>query len=783
MTPLLANVTLLTDPAWPWSTPVYGLPALASVATLLVVMTVWTYRGVPGAVPGRVLLLIGLRLAALLMAVLACLRPSVASQQDLHSESTLLVLADASESMTIQDALDSRTRWDAIKAVLSSCQARLTQLKDEQNINVQFHRFAADLGDYQPDAKPDGKRTDFGTALHTLLERSQHERRLRGLLILSDGANNGTRYPVGPLASKWRSLPCPIHTFGVGRETTSSKNSDLSFVDIAADPSPVAVKGELTVKGRLNAAGLKGVRVKLRLLINDEEVAQKDEVLPEEVGNEVSVSCDAPARAGEIKVTLKVDPLRNEAIRSNNEISTYVTVTKEGVNILYVEGKLRAGEPQFIRRALARDPRFRLYESVRLTADPPPGGEADLFQFDKRAYDVIILGDVSPNRFSGGQPKLLDDLARQVQHGAGLLMIGGYDSFTSRKADQAPPNDTTSWRETPIAALLPVELNADGQIERDVKMVPTVSGLEHYLLRLASPADANAAVWKRLPKLKGMNKLGTAKVTATVLARADDAQNGPLLLVGHKVGGANRDGGRVLAFAADTTSEWHKLGLPESKEGLELLNKFWKQMILWLAQQDEGSGSVWVRPDLRRLPAGGKVEFSTGVRGKTGVALGDGKYEVTVDNPKKAKTPIQTARQPDVNEERGTFLWTEEPGEYTITVKATAKDVDGKEISDTATSRFLVYQDDTELARQAADLTFLQQLADNGGGQFHRIEELERFLHDLPTKLPLHEATSTARLRPDWRSSELSGFIVGYFLTFVGIVCLEWLLRRSWGLV
>src|SRR5262245_24081958 len=114
----LSNLTLTSDPAWPWSAPRLGLPTLAVVALLLIFLTVWTYRGVPGASPRRVLTLIGLRLAALSLALLAVLRPSFALQKDLHPPSILLFLLDSSESMTIQDAVNGQTRWDALRRLL-----------------------------------------------------------------------------------------------------------------------------------------------------------------------------------------------------------------------------------------------------------------------------------------------------------------------------------------------------------------------------------------------------------------------------------------------------------------------------------------------------------------------------------------------------------------------------------------------------------------------------------------------------------------------------------------
>jgi hypothetical protein len=190
-----------------------------------------------------------------------------------------------------------------------------------------------------------------------------------------------------------------------------------------------------------------------------------------------------------------------------------------------------------------------------------------------------------------------------------------------------------------------------------------------------------------------------------------------------------------------------------------------------------------VKPDLRRLPAGSKLDFSVGLRGKTGKDLPDARFEVTVETPQKTKNPVPTARKPSQPEERGTFVWTEAPGEYRLVVQGKGKDVDGSEITGTAESRFLVYHNDTELARQAADHEFLTDLATEGGGQPHQAAELERILQDLPKRLPMPSAAPTAQLRPDWRTNDLSGFLVGFFLLFVMLLCLEWFLRRSWGLV
>ena len=130
-------------------------------------------------------------------------------------------------------------------------------------------RFAEDIGQFDPQGKPDGKRTDFGQMFNSLYERYKQERRLRGLVILSDGADNGTRYPALTEAAKFRGLPCPIYTFALGQITTTSKQRDIGFTAIVPEPSPVSAKGKLTVKGVLDAPGFEGTPVHVKLFIGD----------------------------------------------------------------------------------------------------------------------------------------------------------------------------------------------------------------------------------------------------------------------------------------------------------------------------------------------------------------------------------------------------------------------------------------------------------------------------------------------------------------------------------
>ena len=54
-----------------------------------------------------------------------------------------------------------------------------------------------------------------------------------------------------------------------------------------------------------------------------------------------------PQTDGEKRLTLRVKPKEGELVRSNNTISTYVTVLKGGLNVLFIQGPHSAWEQKY----------------------------------------------------------------------------------------------------------------------------------------------------------------------------------------------------------------------------------------------------------------------------------------------------------------------------------------------------------------------------------------------------------------------------------------------------
>ncbi|MBX7104617.1 MAG: hypothetical protein K1X57_11085 [Gemmataceae bacterium] len=757
---LLAELTLTFDPAPPWNGAA-GPVALGVVAILLASLTVYTYRG--SGVPGRrVGVVVALRLLALLLAVLTVLRPSFAVQEPDTSPSVLLVALDCSKSMTVADEIDNKSRFVTAERLLKRCADQFDGLRDKFQIATKFYRFSDDV--FEDERGPDGPRTDFGVMLRTLAQRHGQERALRGLIVLSDGGDNGVRYPALTEAARFRALNCPVETFALGKQNTSNQQRDIAVTGLVADPSPVPVKQKVTFRVAIDAPGFENTRTTVRLFLDGRPAGTQDVTLTKSVGNDVALEATAPSTPGEVKVTVRVDSRPGEASVANNELTTYLTITKEGISVLVVD-RLRL-ELKFLRRALAGDPRFRVYEAIRQTDDPPRGNAAELYNFDRQAYDVILIGDVSARRFSGGRPAVLQQLEDLVRvRGTGLAMLGGLDSF-------APGG----WANTPVAPALPVGLETGGQSEDPVQLLPSPGARGEFLMRLLPDAAANDALWKKLPPLPGSSLFGRRKDGATVVGQS---ANGTPLYVRQFYGN-----GRTVALGVDMTFLWQQLGQqarPRTNEGIDAHTRFWRQMVLWLAKQEETEGSVWIKPDVRRVAAGSKLNFNVGVRGKSGLELPAAVYEVSAiapEGPVPGNLPI--TRTADLN--RGAFWKTDTPGEYSLKVKAKATDADGAAVEGEAMARFIVYQDDTELLRPAADHDLLTRVAQSGGGRFHLADELPKFLEELPMQASAGSPPKT-RYYPDWRGAKLGWFQPTLFGLFAALLCGEWALRRWWGMV
>ncbi|NMB00050.1 MAG: cytoplasmic protein [Firmicutes bacterium] len=178
-------------------------------------------------------------------------------------------------------------------------------------------------------------------------------------------------------------------------------------------------------------------------------------------------------------------------------------------------------------------------------------------------YDAILLSDIGsnslylhPETFSASKqtPNRLDLLRQYVEGGGGLIMIGGYMSFSGI-------NGVARYQRTPLAEVLPAFMvEGDDRVEVPEGAQVDIIAPEHPVV---------AGIRGTWPHFLGYNQL-KEKPGSTVIARRGE----DVFIAAGEYGT-----GRSLVFASDCGPHW---GPPEFVNW-EYYGLFWAQAVRWVA--------------------------------------------------------------------------------------------------------------------------------------------------------------------------------------------------------
>ncbi len=713
--------------------------------------------------------LTGLRIFASLLLLFAWYRPTLVTISTEEIRSTLLMLIDSSRSMTVRDGLNGTSRWETATSQVEGAESAMADIQKKNDLRI--YQFDSSLksvaiseGQVSLPQVPGGDESAIGASLVELMERESRSE-LMGVILLSDGAQRALPpADVSPLMAVRRLAgeQVPLYTFAIG-DRASRNRADLMVEDLTASDRAY-VGAPLKIRTLLRSTGFANRTAKVRLLW---ETPEGEMAVTDAKPITLQPGIDAypielihtPETAGEWKVTVEAVPMEGETLTDNNRISTFVKVREGGIRVLYLAAASRVGgapsiEQRFVRASLATSP------DIVVTRPEQPidylRPRRDLRkEITEPEYDAIVLDDVDADAFN---LQTWNKLAEMVEQGTGLVMVGGRHSFgpgghrSTRMAEILPIQMGRAERQA-FQQPLRKELHLTGQ----VKMMPSEPfGLAHPVMQLD---ETGKSAWFELPSLEGANRFDRSRLkpNARVLAVSD--ANDPLLVTGQA------GLGRVLAFAGDSTWQWVLSGKGESHR------RFWRQVILWLAKQEDSSGSP-VRLELasRRITPGASLEIAASVRLEEGDA-NSLQYNAIVKTPDGSKEILSL---PSLMTDAVTnYDETREPGDYTVEVTAKL----GEKELGKASARFTVPRQDLELDRPAADpslLTRLAEMTSEAGGRSLAPEELPTLLEELSEVEAKEKQQITSRYTP-WDQWP-------FLLLFAGILSLEWGLRRRWGL-
>ena len=566
----------------PWGSTGFVLALLA--AATVVALSAWSYRHQQRR--WRRVGLTLLRALAVAAVLLLVLQPAVQMRSVTRLPNHVAVLLDLSSSMAIREETGGPSRYERAQALLRASERTIARWRRDHN--VELYGFGAGLRALtRPDqAPPDEPATHVHVALDEL-RRRHHGRDLAGVVLLSDGVDNG-RLGTGPLSSASKlylsRLKVPVHSAWVGR----SGIRDLAVAEVFAD-SFAFVRNAVKVEAEVVASGLPASVVPVTLEMGGSPVARRElHLRPETQRYRVRFEF-VPPRVGSYVYTIAAPVQPGEALTSNNRRSFLLKVIRDRIRVLQVCGR-PSWDERFLRQLLKRDPNVDLisFFILRTPADlalvPPselsliPFPTEELFEKELGSFDLVILQNFNYRPYGIGT--YLPHLRRYVDQGGGLAMLGGDQSFSSGE-----------YAGTPIAEVLPVRLLPDAPdsarliTEDDFRPRITPEGSDHPILQVGHSRLGTQQLLASLPALSGVNVVAGLAPGATALAVHPSLQGGdgkpmPVLATGEA------GQGRSLAFTTDSSWHWAFLavGSGGTREGYD---RFWRNAIRWLIRDPE----------------------------------------------------------------------------------------------------------------------------------------------------------------------------------------------------
>ena len=737
---------------------------------ILLVVLLWVRPVFQNLSRKRWRLLTWLRLGSIACIVLAMMRPTYVSTETQPLAATLAILVDTSRSMQTNDVGDE-SRWQRARELAESVFTRRDDLGEAYNIRMFSFSDGATPVDLDgaelnlPD-EPEGKQTDIGAALEDVI-KAEAGKRLGGIFVISDGAQRvlNPRADPGQIARQLARQNCPIYTVTLGQTRDASQIRDVSIEDFE-DEYTVFAKNEIGLRATVHVQGFVGQSIPVQLEVTKPdgtvESSPVQVVSAEEDNQSIGVQFNyIPTEPGQYQLLMKAASQPGESITDNNSLGAFLQVLEGGLRVLYLCGNIGWQEHNLIRRSIDQSLDIQLdflWVDMRRSVKWP----MDISdQLENANYDVFILADVDYSALGASQ---CDRLAQLVEEGAGLMMTGGVHSLAAG-----------GYGESPLNGVLPIKLNRldrqqlrgpireDVHLSGDIRMLPTAA---HFVTQLGLPTQSKG-IWEQLPPLQGANQIGWPNPTAIVLAESE--QQAPLLVQGQY------GLGRVLVFAGDSTYRWYRYGFQDAHK------RFWRQSILWLAQKDDQrDNDVRILLDQRRFAVESQAPFQITVRDGLGESIEKARLEIELHRPLQPPT-AQGDRITSTKNDMGWMGRTpmlSTPGDYKITVRA----FDDNLLLGEAEARFMVLDQDLELADPTANpaqMEMLAELTSDLGGRSIAPTEVQELLDELQAK----PVESTTEFQSRWQLADTQWDAWGYFVLVMALLSTEWYLRKKWAMV
>ncbi|MAE70580.1 MAG: hypothetical protein CME06_08945 [Gemmatimonadetes bacterium] len=525
-----------------------------------------------------------------------------------------------------------------------------------------------------------------GTDLAGALSRLDLTGEVKGVVLISDGANSATESPERAAAA----LGKPVHTVSIG--------SPLGPVDSRISglrcPDPVPWNSAFAARLTISSRDARRETIVAKFYWGDSLLATTS-LPPGSNSEEVAIELPPlPEGTQVLRAEIPVQP--GELIASNNTWNEAVRVSSAPMPVLVLAG---APSPDVATslRALRSDPGLDVRSVVRIDER-----SALREGFDHRSNALPSRSDLDGIEvvlFAGAPPIEPEGIAHLVAElGVGLIVWDASHRYPlGRFSDR-----------------LPLAPGPPATKSRALSTPP--ARLDHEAL---GGGSISAAAWRELPPASSAS-IASLRSGELLIGLHDD----PLLAVG------NWGRGRVASLALEGTWRWE---LASSRTGRSTARVFWTSLARWASGRAR-TKKFSVAPIRTLLSPGDSLRFDAA---ETSKSTDDASRMVRVTGANQeivARIPLtRTAQGRYVGRAAGL-----PPGPYDYTALVDSSPADS--------GSFVVARLDREMQETRARLDMMRNIAVAAGGIDVRPDALDSLISSLPTGL--EQRTITRRARP-----------------------------------
>ncbi len=750
--PVFTKGRLVFLSAWPVSLMVVLILVSASALAFV------THRQLTEVGPNlrswRIWMLWAVQSALIALILLLLWQPAMSVAALTSQQNIIAIVIDSSRSMATADS-NGKTRESAAVNLLENDLVREIQ----KRFQVRTYKLASSITQIKSvnDLQPQDPATNINDGLKRLAEDTT-DLPIGAVLLLSDGAQNSAELSESGVAldtlQALKNRRLPVHTIGFGKEQLAH---DVELANISVPPAAV-INSRLAAALSFTQHGFVGQTARISAKDGDKTLSSREIKLSPDGVIQTEVLYFSAGTAGARDLTFVVEPLAGEENLKNNTMTRSVLVNDTKRRVLYVEGEPR-WEFKFIRRAEEDDPTIQLVSMLRTSenkiyrqgikdptelSDGFPTRPEDLF-----GYSGIIIGSVDADYFSPLQRELLREYVDR--RGGGLLFLGGKQSLGDG-----------GWGNSSVNELLPTFLpTGHDSFHRNAATVQlTTAGAGSPITRLLDDPAKNAERWRKLTYLADYQDAGSPKPGATVLAEMKAGRRSLPLLVTQNYGH-----GRTAILATGGTWRWQMsemLGDPSH-------DLFWQQLIRWLIADSPGTVAAIVSSHL--LTDNGNIQLTAAVRDPQFQPALNAHVTAHIIGPQSTNSFVDLSPSQETPGQYRAAWDAEKSGAYLAEIVATEQGSKQEPGRDTVTFR----REDgvAENFHAGQNRKFLQQLSEQTGGRYWEPNTIK----NLPNDISYSEAGISVRTtNPLWNLPVV-------FVLLLGLPCVQWLLRRKWGVV